>query len=132
MKNLVILILSIMLGACSAPKLHVEKNPRPNWIDSPYIDGKITAVGSAHIHYKGKTAQRKLAISRAIDELSMQQGVDVSTYTTRHDKKLGSRYSAKSDIYSFQTSNNKTVHAHIKEVWSDPKTDELFIWMVAD
>ena len=121
-----------MLSACSGTKTKIEKNPRPAWIDSPYIAGKVTAVGSAHIHFKGKNAQRKLAISRAIDELSVQQGVDVSTYTTRHDQKLGASYSAKSDIYSFQTSNNKTVHAHIKEVWSDPKTDELFIWMVAD
>ncbi len=131
-KKISILALILLLSACSATKAKIEKNPRPQWIDSPYIAGKITAVGSSHIHYKGKNAQRKLAISRAIDELAVQQGVHVSTYTTRHDKKSDGRYSAKSDIYSFQTSDNKTVHAHIKAVWSDPETDELFIWMVAD
>jgi len=125
-----LLLFTILISACSQPKPVVDT--RPVWINAPYIDNETAAVGSAHTHYYGKTAQRKLAISRALDELALQQGVKVMTQTLRHDKKAGSRISAKSDIYSYQTSDNKTVHAHIKAIWRNPRTDELFVWMVAD
>jgi hypothetical protein len=130
LKTLLLLVFVLIISACSAPKPVI--NTRPSWINSPYIDNETAAVGSAHIHYHGKSAQRKLAISRALDELALQQGVKVVTQTVRHDQKSGANVSAKSDIYSYQTSDNKTVHAHIKEIWSDPRTDELFIWMVVD
>jgi len=128
LKKFILLFFVLIISACSQPKPVIDT--RPAWINSPYINNEIAAVGSAHIHYYGKSAQRKLAISRALDELALQQGVKVITHTVRHDQKAGARVSAKSDIYSYQTSDNKTVNAHIKAIWTDPRTDELFIWMV--
>ncbi|MEA1919967.1 MAG: hypothetical protein U9N52_09020 [Campylobacterota bacterium] len=130
LKTFLLSLILVIFTACATRKPVVVT--KPQWISAPYIDNEIAAVGSAHIHYKGKTAQRKLAISRALDELALQKGVKVKTFSARHDQKAGARVSAKSDIYSYQTSDNKTIHAHIKDTWSDPRTDELFIWMVAD
>lgn len=120
----------LLFSGCSAPP--PKPNVQPGWVNNPYISHKVAAVGSAQIHYYGKVAQRKLAISRALDELASQQGVKVSSLITRHDRRNGSQVSGKSDIYSFQTSDNKIVHAHIEDTWTDPLTEEFFVWMVAD
>jgi hypothetical protein len=129
-KTTLIFLLIGFLGGCATDQPKV--NTRPEWVDNPYIANKTVAVGTAQTHYYGKVAQRKLAISRALDELAAQQGVKVSSLVKRHDQRDGSRASAKSDIYSFQTTDNRTVHAHIKATWTDPRTDEIYIWMVAD
>lgn len=129
-KTAFILASLLVLGGCSSSS--PKPNPQPDWVTHPYIANKTVAIGSANIHYHGKVAQRKLAISRALDEIASQQGVNVSSQVIRHDQRDGSRASGKSDIYSFQTSDNKVVNAHIKDTWSNPRTDELFIWMVAD
>ena len=120
----------LILGGCAQNSPKVDTKPK--WINNPYLTHKTAAVGSAKTHYYGEAAQRKLAISRALDELASQQGVRVSSKVTRHDHRDGSRTSAKSDIYSFQTTDNKVVHAHIEDTWRDPRTDELFIWMIAE
>ncbi|MBI4746206.1 MAG: hypothetical protein HY786_06650 [Deltaproteobacteria bacterium] len=34
------------------------------------------------------------------------------------------------DVYSIQIVDGKTVKAAVREVWEDPKTGELYVWMV--
>jgi hypothetical protein len=62
----------------SAPKTDV-----PQWMSNPnYITNKTHAIGCANMHIKGEDEQKKLAISRAIEQIALQKSttVDVATY----------------------------------------------------
>lgn len=64
--------------------INYEKEPK--WMSNPYIDlpkGTIVAVGCARIHFKGRSAQKKLAISRAIDEIATEVKTTVNNVTLR-------------------------------------------------
>ena len=103
---------------------------KPKWIDYPSSDLLIGAVGSAMPHFKGKTAQRRLAISRAIDELAQQSGVEVQSTILRKESREGSRTQASAEIYTIQNSENKTIQAHIEAVWTHPRTQEIYVWLL--
>ncbi|MCW9026347.1 MAG: hypothetical protein OQJ77_03440, partial [Thiovulaceae bacterium] len=72
-------IIALSFSACMNPqpeKLKCENKP---WILNPNLNGNIGAVGSAMRTYDQKaSSQRKLAITRALDELSLQKGVKVN------------------------------------------------------
>lgn len=114
---------------CAKP--HPVKPP-PKWISNPYQNGKIGAVGSAKIHFKGDAEQRRLAISRALDELAHQQGVEVTSQILRKEKSDAFAASSESEVYSFQKNSGEVIHAHIEAVWKDPRNGELFIWMIKE
>ena len=128
--TLSLLFLLLLTGGCGSKPQPSE--PPPEWVSHPYKNGKIGAVGSAQIHFKGVAEQRRLAISRALDELAQQQGVEVSSQIARQDARNGMFVSSKSKIYSFQKNSGEVVHAHIEAVWKNPRTGELFIWMVKE
>ena len=114
---------------------NVAKNQRtgkPEWYYKPGMDGKIGGVGISGRHIKGPNAQRELAVTRAIDDISRQMGVEVSNVTKVHT--AGTRDSAQTqmDIYSIQTVNGQTVKARIREFWEDPDTNQLYVWMVVE
>lgn len=122
--------MALLLGGCHGKQPQTQE--RPAWINNPHLQGMTGAVGSAKIHFDGSAAQRKLAISRALDELAQQQGVVVTSQVLRQDSREGELTSSKADIYSFQKNSGETVHAHIEAVWQDPETEELFIWMIKE
>ncbi len=128
--TLFLLLLLILAGGCGSKPQPSE--PPPKWVTHPYKNGKTGAVGSAQIHFKGNSEQRKLAISRALDELAQQQGVEVSSQIARQDARDGMFVSSKSEIYSFQKNSGEIIYAHIEAVWKNPRTGELFIWMLKD
>jgi len=84
------------------------------------------------MHVKGKSAQRKLAISRALDEIASQMGVEVKSILSSHVQANGAAASSSMESYSFQTTDGKTVKASIKEMWFDKRMNELHVWMVAE
>jgi len=131
-KNLLFsLLLLTSFSACSQPAtktLPQQTSQMPTWIFTPYKDGILGSVGSAKVHFKGSAHQRKLAISRALDELARQHGVQVHTETSLLQTDTNGRTDSRSGIYSFQTSDG-IVSAHIEAVWQDPTTKELFVWM---
>jgi len=122
-------LLLLLLNGCNT---HKELPPvqKPNWIDYPSSDLLIGAVGSAMPHFKGKTAQRRLAISRAIDELAQQSGVQVQSTILRKESREGSQTQASAEVYTIQNSENKTIHAHIEAVWTHPRTEEIYVWLL--
>ena len=133
------LIILFSFSACQKEKTPqpiiktVKKSKaQPTWIFSPNIDEKVGAVGSAFPHFKGKTYQRRLAVSRGLEELAQQSGVQVQSTIKTIQKRNGSQTNARAEIYTIQNSANETIKAHIEEVWSDPQTQELYIWLVAD
>ena len=104
----------------------------PDWIAHPSLDGKSGAVGSAMPHFEGKSAQRRLAISRALDELAQQSGVQVESIILRSEKRHGADASSSTQVNTVQRSAGITVQAHIEEVWVHARSKEMYVWLVAD
>jgi hypothetical protein len=104
----------------------------PKWVYEPSQDGKIGGVGISKPHFKGKTAQRMLAISRALDEIARQMGVEI--VSLQKITTSGTSQNAKTDLesYSFQTASGRVVRAKIESFWEDTSTDELYVWMVVE
>lgn len=129
---LILFLIPFFFTACQN-KTHVEPPiQEPAWIVQPSQDGNIGAVGSAQEHFKGKTAQRRLAISRALDELAQQSGVQVQSTIKRNEKRDGMHTNSSAEFYTIQNSSNETVRAHIEETWTNPRTKEIYVWLVAD
>ena len=131
MKYIITLFILLFLTACQNKQTPIPVH-KPQWISSPMKEGKVGAVGSAKVHFKGKTAQRKLAVSRALDELAQQSGVSVKSAIVTQERRQGQRTKASVELYSVQNSANETIKAHIEAVWVNPKTDEIFVWLLAD
>ncbi len=131
MKYIISFFILFFLSACQSKQTPLPVQ-EPQWINAPMKEGKIGAVGSAKVHFKGKTAQRKLAISRALDELAQQSGVSVKSAIVTQERRQGQQTKASVDLYSVQNTANETIKAHIQAVWVNPKTDEIFVWLLAD
>jgi len=130
LKIVVPLLALFLMAGCGSKTKPTEA--APEWIYNPGMSGKIGGVGSARTHVQGKSAQRKLAISRALDELANQMGVKVSNVTATAARSGQSGASSSMESYSVQTSGGTTVKAVIKAVWYDPYKDEIYVWMVAE
>ncbi|EHP29361.1 hypothetical protein SMGD1_0834 [Sulfurimonas gotlandica GD1] len=123
-------MLFVFAGCNSQPAPKISATP--TWILNPNQDGKNGAVGSSMRTYDQKTStQRKLAITRALDELSLQRGVKVEMSLTKQESYKNGNGSTQMDVgANYQT--NSTITAHIENVYEDKISGELFIWMVMD
>jgi hypothetical protein len=108
----------------------IKTDSRPAWFYTPNQNDKIGGVGICGMHIKGSSAQRELAISRAIDEIARQLGVKVSNILKTSSTSSDTGHSASLESYSIHTVEGKTVTATIAGAWNDPATDELYIWML--
>lgn len=104
----------------------------PSWVFLPSINGKIGGVGISKIHIDGKTAQRELAIHRALDEIARQMSVNVSSIQKINTYGTKDYTTTTVESYSFQTTQGQNVKAIIKEFWYDENKDELYVWMVCE
>ena len=132
MKSILVLsILFLFVGCNQQPTLQQDqKTVRPRWVLNPNINGKVGAVGVAGRTYDQKeSTKRKLAITRALDELSLQQGVRVVLNISKKEVVKNDNMTTSMDTQSNYKANAK-VTAHIEQVWEDPLTQELYIWMV--
>jgi ABC-type uncharacterized transport system auxiliary subunit len=136
MKSLLscIVLLLLLLGGCAsepAPKQEY-KVVTPEWVLNPNIGGKTGAIGVAGRTYDQKeSTKRKLAISRALDELTLQQGVKVQMSMSKHDVVSDDVATTHVDVQSSYEAGS-TVTAHIERTWQNPLTNELYVWMVMD
>ncbi len=129
-----ILLLAFTVGCTGAKKstqtgYHIV-NGKPSWVWQPTRDGRLGGVGIAGVHFKGKPAQRMLAISRALDEIARQKGVKVDTQVNTEATVSGGSANTKLQVYSKQYSNGVVVTATLVEFWEDVETEELYVWMV--
>jgi len=132
-------IFLIFVGCDSQPtpsQMHksvdTKDSSAPYWILNPNQNGKIGAVGSAMRTYDQKlSSQRKLAITRALDELSLQKGVKVSMRLLKEDIYQNNRGSSTMDVNASYNTNN-SISAHIQAIYKDKLSGELFIWMLMD
>lgn len=124
-----VLVLTGCMG--SQPVKQIKCQDRP-WMLNPNLNGKIGALGSAMRTYDQKlSSQRKLAITRALDELSLQQGVDVSLSMKKRDLVANERSHTTVDTKSSYSANSK-VTAHIEDACVNKSTGEFFVWMLMD
>ena len=124
MRYLLASLITLFFVACGA-------SGTPNWTVMPPTDGKVYGVGSSPIHVKGRTFQRALAISRAIDEIARQKGVTVSNTLERVESVTSSGHaSSAAQSYSVQSVDGQKVNAKIKEVYRDPRSNKVFVLMV--
>lgn len=108
------------------------RNTKPGWIQNSGVSGKVSGIGICGTHVNGPNAQRALAIKRAIDEIALQLGVKVNNVALIGTKASAAGASTTVESYSFQTVDGNVVKAVIRETWSDPQTDEIYIWMVTE
>lgn len=131
MYKLSFIFLFLLISACSNKPTNIS-SPQPAWVNKPNLNGKIGAVGSSRPQFKGKTVQRRVATSRALDELAQQSGVEVGNIIMRKEYSSTTGTSFSTQVQSTQRTTGVTVNAHIEEVWTDPKTKEMYIWLVAN
>lgn len=119
----------VLLTGCNSQP---EPNQRPAWVLNPNAGHKNGAVGVAGRTYDQKVStKRKLAITRALDELSLQSGVKVELSIDKREVVSNDRANTHMDSQSnYAASANIT--AHIEDIWEDTKTGELYVWMVLD
>jgi hypothetical protein len=87
MKLIYLLIPAIFLAGCNSSNLVIFQkdgksicNSEPEWVINPPVDKKaIYGIGIAPLHFKGEQAQRKSAISKAIDEIASQMNTTVNS-----------------------------------------------------
>jgi hypothetical protein len=134
MKVLTLALFLLLFTGCNRSVAPVQEKSviYPAWMANPNANGLRGSIGSAYPHFKGPSYQRALAISRALDELAMEMGVTVNVDAKREERTNGDEVNAKSDIHTQQSVNNSNVTAHIEATFTDPKTNELFVWMVLD
>ena len=116
----------------SIPSAVPATSAQPKWIYETSKEGKTGGVGISKPHFNGKTAQRSLAISRALDEIARQMGVEVSNIQKISTVGTSQNATTKLESYSFQATNGKIVIAKIQSFWEDKATDELYVWMVVE
>ncbi len=126
-----IIVLFVMAG-CSLQPATTKLNTTPSWIVNPNQNGKIGAVGSSMITYDQKrSTQRKLAITRALDELSLQRGVKVQMSMTKEESYTNGNTNTHMNVEASYDVREE-ITAHIEDVYEDKISKELFIWMVLD
>lgn len=115
MKYLFFSVLVLLVSGCvpedimqnSQPK-HITNNP-PKWLDDPnYIKDKRNAVGCAYTHVNGENEQKKLAISRAIEQIALQKNSQVNVLTYRKKTSNGSTSNETSSLQSVDGQNIST------------------------
>lgn len=127
------LLIALFFAGCNSdvtPPAKENVSTCPEWINNPNLNGVTGSVGSSGPHFKGPAYQRKLAISRALDELAMQKGVEIDLVAKREEISSDDNVHTTSDVQTEQRVKNTNVTAHIEATYIDPKTKELFVWMV--
>ncbi len=121
-----------LLSGCGEPQPTKVRCIDRSWQMNPNANGKIGAVGSSMRTYSGRNNdQRKLAITRALDELSLQQGVKVQLSINKRDRVVNDKATTSIDTKANYNANNK-VTAHIEDACKDNSSGEFFVWMLLD
>lgn len=112
-------VVSFNIAGCNQQKAEVRATGiDPQWLLDPYIDGdKIAATGCASSHFKGVGAQKKLAISRAVDDIAKQKQVRVENITlNKKSYQNGNKGSTSSQSSSLQEVSGVSFSTKVKAV----------------
>lgn len=126
------LLLVLAFSGCVEPLPKDSVNAQPAWVSNPSLNGKTGAIGTANRHYKGLSFQRELAITRGLDELALQQGVKISLKIEKKDKVINDNATISMESQGTYLTNSNNITAHIEDVWKDPISEEIYIWLILD
>ena len=135
MYKIILIVTSVILFVGCALENNTpitKQNPEPKWLLDPYIENdNYAAIGCAQKHFKGVSAQKDLAISRAIDRIATQNSVTVDNITL-NEKSIsnGQRTSSKESSSSLHTVNNVKVSTKVKSLYTNNE-DEICAWVVS-
>ncbi len=108
----------------------------PVWVHNPNYGGVLGGVGIAKkIPGKGYAEQRRLAKQIALADLAKQIELIVKTELTKVEVKVDTKrlqyYKKKFSSYSKQEVRSLLIkNAVIEDEWVDPKTGDLYVWVV--
>jgi len=111
-------------------------NGMPVWVSNPNYGGVLGGVGVAkRIKGKGYAEQKRLAKQIALADLAKQIEIIVKTELTKVEINIDTRqleyYKKKFSSYSEQEVRSMLIrNAVIEDEWIDPRTGELYIWVV--
>jgi len=135
-KNLSSFFLLIFLTGCGISNNSVSETDKgicyspPEWIyNIPVSKNKIYGVGVAGENINGFSAQRKSAISRAINEIANQMKVKVNN---KFESIADSENGIAAQSYTFQTVDNQIVHAKIIKSCKNPNNGIFYVLMESD
>jgi hypothetical protein len=133
LKYILCVVLIIILSGCATQynKETIQQNMEPKWLINPYLDNDdISAVGCAQIHFKGITAQKNLAISRAIDRIAIQNNVIVNNVIYRQKNNSNdNRNTSSSSTSSLHIVEEIKISTRTKAIYT--KSDgEICAWVV--
>jgi len=135
-KKIILIATIIFFSGCTmlnqkAKEPVAKQNAEPEWLLDPYYkNDKIAAVGCAKQHFKGESAQKKLAISRAIDAIATQNKVTVNNATLRSKSSSnGRRGNSSSQSTSLQSVDNVKISTKTKAIYKKPN-GEMCAWVV--
>ena len=124
-----LLIFLTLFTSCSSIQLQQTQNAKPHWIQFPFQNNIVGAVGFSSIHFNGKSAQRKLALTRALEELAFQANVDISSITVVKESRDGFSSRTSSSTQTVAKTDVSSLSARIEATWSDPKNRDIYIWV---
>ena len=111
-------------------------NGLPVWVSNPNYGGVLGGVGVARkVPGKGYAEQKRLAKMIALADLAKQIELVVKTELTRTKINIDTQrlkyYKEKFSSYSEQEVRNLLIkNAVIEDEWVDPKTGDLYLWVV--
>ncbi len=111
-------------------------NGLPVWISNPNYGGVLGGVGVAKkIRGKGYAEQKRLAKQIALADLAKQIELIVKTELTKVEINISTKqleyYRKKFSSYSEQEVRQLLIrNAVVEDEWIDPKTGDLYIWVV--
>jgi len=131
--SLIILCATFLLVGCAQNKINKTqiKKTEPAWILNPQIASttKLAGSGCSKIHYKGIQAQKKLAISRAIEQIAIQKRVKIKSIAYRQKSTQNGQISSKVQSSSLQEIENISLSTHIKEIYTKDNGD-ICAWVI--
>ncbi len=114
---------------------HPMKADYPVWFQNPNHDGYLGAVGIAKKQSDFRT-QRLVALRIAQSELAKEIELIVHSEIVLEkrltEKGLSSEYSSSLRSVSRQGTAQLIKDSLVKDEWTDPKTGELYLWVVID
>lgn len=128
------LLSAIFIGGCaSTSNVQADKHiclSEPSWVlNPPHDKNSLYGVGIAPENFNGIQAQRKSAISKAINEIATQLRTTVnSQYISYESQNNGTSDKTYKNI-SFQTVDKENVNAKIVEFCKNPNTGNLYVLM---
>ena len=109
-------------------------NGKPIWFKEPGYGGYLGGVGISKPQKDGYSAQRRVALSMAQADLSRSVSVNIYNEATSErllvDTATAFYYKEKFSTLSRQEVDEYTANFTIMDMWTDPNTKELYLWVI--